>query len=578
MTKPGKFFRLFSVLVLFLTSFSFPATALSETAKTKPADIAILPFEAHAAKDLGYLTSGIRDMLASRLASSGSITIVETSAVDQALAKAGKISLAEEFQKLGKKLGADYVVTGSLTAFGSSLSLDAKIYTVSGTTRPQSFYANAAKEDDIIMAVDQMAWNIGEQLFGTQRPATQMQTAPTAAALPQQPDYQTAHPARAFIGSQTGGAYGTAPLVRPMGIMSSGFTKSQNFRMGLRGMDVGDVDGDGIDEFVLASQNEVQIYRRDLNRFSKIGQASTPARYLIHSVTLADLDNNGKSEIYVSAADTEGPYSFALEWDGKDFGYLFQKERWYIRALEAPGEGLVLAGQKAEMDSPIAPGIYSLTRKGDTLQEVRKLPIPKGINLFDFSFADLDADGQHEIVAISQGDKLMVLQQSGKALWVSGEYYGGTTRYLGGTNYEDMSAYDEHHVPDVRIYVPARIIIRDINKDGLPDVIVNKNLSTASRILSKMRSYPSGEVHALTWNGIALTELWRTRKIDGYIADYQLGPEVTLPPADAKSKETSGAELYVGLVLRSGGLNILKGVDSTVLTYQLDFSAEEERK
>ena len=80
-----------------------------------------------------------------------------------------------------------------------------------------------------------------------------------------------------------------------------------------------------------------------------------------------------------------------------------------------------------------------------------------------------------------------------------------------------------------------------------------------------MKSYPSGEIHVLTWNGIALTELWRTRKIDGYISDYQLIP----------NPEKTGAELVVGIVLRRGALNLLSAKTSTILMYQLDYQNQE---
>ncbi len=585
MTQSGKRFRLLSLLVLLLAGLGLPAAAFCESPPEKtPKNVAILPFTAHAAEDLSYLTNGIRDMLASRLASGSSVSIIEKGAVDQALAAYGGSTLAEQARKIGADLKADYVVTGSLTALGNSLSLDAKVYSVEDTGRPQSFYANAESQDSIIMAIDQLAWNIGENLFGAQRPATLAQTAPapapSIAAPPQQPEYQTAHPDRMFLNSRPVGTYGAnAPLIRPGGITTpSGFIKSQNFNMGLRGMDAGDVDGDGNIEIVLAGHNSVQIYRRNVNQLTRIGEFSTLARYVVHYVTLADLNGNGRMEIYVSAADPTEPRSFAVEWDGSQFVYLFENQPWYTRSMEVPGEGVILVGQQAKIDEPVARGIYKLAIEGNSLQKGEELHLPKGLNLFDFSYADLDGDGKHEIVAISQGDKLMVLQQNGNALWVSDEYYGGTTRYLGGVDYTDASAYHNHYVEDVRIYVPARIVIRDVNGDGISDVVINKNLSTASRLLEKMRSFPSGEIHALTWNGIGLTELWRTRKIDGYIADYELGPTMTLPP-DKDGKEKTGAELFVGLILKSGGLNILKGAQSTVLTYQLEFAnGQEEEK
>ena len=97
-------------------------------------------------------------------------------------------------------------------------------------------------------------------------------------------------------------------------------------------------------------------------------------------------------------------------------------------------------------------------------------------------------------------------------------------------------------------------------------IIVNKHLSSASRVFKNLKSYPNGEIHGLAWNGIALAELWRTSKIDGYIADYQfrmIGDE-------------GKAILYVVVILSTGVSEIFSANESTVLMYPLDLSEEKK--
>ncbi|MDH5298325.1 MAG: VCBS repeat-containing protein, partial [Desulfobulbaceae bacterium] len=404
-------------------------------------------------------------------------------------------------------------------------------------------------------------------VFGVQPPAGRGQSvAPAGVPAAAVPAYQTAHPERGFM-YQQGGTM-AAPIVRPGGIGgTSGFVKSPNFRMDLRAMDVGDVDGDGNDEYVLADTQKVSIYRRAENRYTLAGQYEIPHRYRIHGVTIGDLNNNGRGEIYVSAADTKEPRSTVLEWNGKEFAPLFTEQPWYLRALSLPGQGMILAGQKSAVDGPLMPGIHRLEPKGSSLLvQAEKLPVPDMVNLFDFAVADLDGDGASEVIAIDQYDHLLVRRQSGKILYQSDDYYGGTTRFIGGQ--EAMGMADKATIEDLgRVYVPSRLVIADVNRDGLPDVLINKNLSSSSRVFRNAKSYPSGEIHALTWNGIALTELWRTRKIDGYISDYQLNPD----------KDGSGGTLAVGIVLRGGVVDSLADGESTVLSYRLDFVADAEK-
>jgi len=339
-------------------------------------------------------------------------------------------------------------------------------------------------------------------------------------------------------------------------------------------MEIGDVDADGQDEFVLASPYDVRIYRKFDSRLQKIGQVSLPHRFSIHGITMADLNNNGRQEIYISAADAKEPNSLVLEWDGKDFAHLADNLSWYLRVIDIPGQGKVLAAQKSGLNTLMAKGVYQVTLNQGQLMKGEALQTG-GLNLFDFSFADLDGNGGLEVVAINQADKLLVLTPAGKLLWTSDEYFGGTTRFVGGESAEDLNKDLEHGRNEgARIYIPARIVIRDMNNDGLPDVVVNKNLSSASRILSRVRSYPSGEIQCLTWNGISLTELWRTRKIDGYISDYQLGAVHTEPTKDGKG-QTINAELNVGVVLNSSGFDILSNADSAILTFPLHLTGEE---
>lgn len=555
------FFPVLLAALLLALHFAVPTTGAAQAGR-----IAFLPFKANAPQDMGYLTSGISDMLASRLASEIGLTVIEKGVVEKALAGGGTPAQKESLLKLGKTLKADYLVTGSLTALGSSLSLDAKVFDLAKGT-DQSFYATAKSESEIIQSIDTLAWDIGEKIFAHKRPASAL-IQPQAAgqtAGQAQPQYATAHPDRALSAGRTG-RQGGSPFIYPQGITGE-FQKTQNLKLTLQYMETADLDGDGQDEVIFADNNSVQIFKRDATRLSKVGQISGKAGYRIHAISVADLDKNGKPEIYVSAADAKRPNSFAFEWLGADkANYLFENAGWYIRALAVPGEGMVLAGQRAEADKALAPGIFRLTLGSGALKAGSAMEIPAGVNLFEFTIADLDNDGSREIIAIDQYDRLQVLRAGGTVLWKSDDSYGGTTRFIGG-----MEATKAHELTtnekDERIYIPSRIIVYDVNGDGLQDVILNKNLSSASRVFKNLKNYPSGEIHALTWNGLALAELWRTRKIDGYIVDYLLRP----------NPDKKGAELLVGLSLNSGALDMFSEQTSTMLIYQLDFSKKQEQ-
>jgi TolB-like protein len=551
----------------------------------KPVKVAFLPFTAHAAKDLSYLQEGIRDMLASRLSTNAGIVVVDKALVDQTLANLGtttadKTIPPEELPRLAKNIGADYLVTGSLTALGSGMSIDAKVVQVGDSTSPQTFYRTAATEDDVIPAINQLAADISAKIFHRPVPAlaaapVQPTPSPTPVPTAETPPatYQTPHPEKAFMGAVSG----TGSQVMQQGRFGSvqDFTKSQNFNFGIQGMDVGDVDGDGVDDIVLADQSAVLVYHRNGNNFSGFGNVTLAKSNKIHCISLADLNNNGRDEIYISTDTHTAPKSFGVEWQGADFAFLIKNAPWYIKAVNLPGQGMILAGQRAGYNRPLEPGVYQLTgAQGGPpqgkLNKGERLPLPKEVNVFSFAMADIDGDGGAEIIFIDERDHLNVLRPGGKSMWRSSGLFGGTTRDIG----KDMPVQDpEKNINALepekygKIFVPSRIISVDLNEDGLQDVVVNRNQLKWSPVFPNLKNYTSGQILGLTWNGISMNELWYTKTVDGYLTDYQF----------RTAANTDQGQLYVSLILPTG-FTLSSARDSTVLMYGLTLGNKEPQE
>ncbi len=576
--------KIFSMLALIFTFSAAAHSAAAATPDQGGKSVAILPFAMHAPSSMDYLQEGLRDMLASRLAANGGAMIVEKNKVDSLLQEPGKPLPQPEAANLARQLDADYIITGSLTSLGGSMSLDAKVISRDAGSPPLTFFASAAQENGVIDAINQLSWDIAAKVFGASPPAAAAAARAAQPAPPAADDamaaFKTEHPDKLYKTQIPGQSTSMAsPIITARSVQAmQGFTKTQNLDYFLQGMDVGDVDGDGLIDIVMADTRKVYAYHLDNNRLVEIGSVEMPARSKIHAISLGDIDGNGRAEIYISAADDYNPHSWAYQWEGGHLEVVLEDIPWYIRVLDMPDEGRTLIGQRGGQTSLLLNGIFRLMKSGAAVQPQQRLVMPDYINLFDFAFADVDGDGRREIVAINSADRMYVVRPDGSVLWVSDDFYGGTSRYIGedygliGRTGLDVNSAPPSEVigrenSGKRIYIPSRIITLDVNGDGKDDVIVNKNLSYASRHIENYKRFKTSEIYAMSWNGIGLTEIWQTKKIDGYIPDFQF---LRLPEPENRAK------LFVGLVLSTGWTNSFTGGESTILLYDVELAGKKE--
>jgi len=475
-----------SLTILLLTLTVFVPASYAEKIKT----IAVLPFKINAAQDLTFLKEGIMDMLSSRLSWKDKVMVIEKGLVKEKVAEF-KGSLNKEIAiNIGKSLKADYVILGSVTVFGESVSIDAKILDVAKGEELITAFNQSKGMDEVIPTVNKFAQDINAKIMGGYVSPPVYAKAPEEVtdlkALIKEKDYFTEEKIAHIF----------------------------NFRTQIIGLDVADVDGDGKNEVVFIDERTLYIYKLEGGKLVELIKFGGSFRNKYLWLDVADTDNDGKAEIYVNNTLGEGLDSFALKWQNGQLVTLAKGQNWFFRVINFPDKGETLIGQKREMSAGFSPGIYLLNQEGKGFRKGEKLDLPRWANALNFTIGDITGQGKGEVILLSSADKLELYDSDGEEIWESNENYGGKPTFINDTS-------GSSPVSREKIFLPSRICLTDIDGDGRNEVVVCKNEQTA-RILAEMRFFTSGRIEFLRWRGTDMATVIKTGQMSKYISDYQV--------------------------------------------------------
>jgi TolB-like protein len=471
-----------------------------------PKKVLILPFNINAKEDLSFLQNGIQDMLATRIAHEDKVVTIGKDAIGQALKEIPKPIKEPKAIELGLSLGADYVVLGGMTVFGESISTDVKFIDVLQKNVPVTFSQFGKNQGDVLAHIDMFAGQVNEKVFGRKTYTyaySNQQPAPAKAPK----DDRRKHPESIFM--------------KDGSISDVAIWKSRRFKMSMRGISVGDVDGDKQNEVVFIGKNTVYVYRYTEGTVAKVKEFDGKDRESFLSVDVADINRNGKAEIFITSIQTTNQNldSFVLEWNGSKFVKIVDNQRRFYRVVKIPKQGPVLLGQNLRGDNVYRRNILELTWQNGQYSAVKEKRYKNRINVLGIAFASFAADGSEMAIAFTKDDRIHMFNNTdGKEVWKSDEKYGGNSLQL---EFQDES---DSKIGDTRVlkitYLPQRIQIADIDNDGKNEVLVPKNKDIAGRFLKSLRVFDRGHIEGFEWSELGLTPKWKTRQLPGYISDW----------------------------------------------------------
>jgi TolB-like protein len=462
--------------------------------------VAVLPFTVHSAEDLSYLRDGIWDIISTRIIVEGEIETVEKPLVQRFFSdlKGAEIS-DQEARWLGARVGADYAVYGSITKAGDYISLDAKIVNVAGTRPTTSVFAQHKGIDEVMTKVDTFAQDIGNRVLG----------------------HGASYEHR---GPLQGRQYLT--------FQSLGFSKLLNFpRRVLKGVDVGDVDGDGKNEIVAMDHAKIWVYRDEGKDMRLVAEFPTADSNDFLTLDVVDITGDKKAEICVTNEVDGTLQSFILTYEDGTFRYLAKNLNWYMRVVKIPDKGETLLAQRMGVDTDYAGPMYLVewtgkkVKMGKKLKTGKKGQLPREAEwIYDVTSGKFSNPDNQEFLVMQEETgkgKVRLLDITGTLIWKSAEELGGSD-----TSIDRPTVFADKRGSAAkgprRIYLPPRLVAKDLDGDGQDDLVAITNEFVGGEHIERVRSYKKGIVAGYSWDGLGLAAAWRTQDIPEYVADFQV--------------------------------------------------------
>ncbi len=293
----------------------------------------------------------------------------------------------------------------------------------------------------------------------------------------------------------------------------------QRFQLpGGRLIAMGDVDGNGTDEFVASDGRSIRIYavKEELQEIWKI-KAEGGGAHL--SLDILDLNNNGRAEIFVTSVVNPGTIntgdgeifsddikvsSFVIEYDPSG-GYkrIDDNISFFLRVI-----GKTLLMQRASRDAIFSGPVYNGVWKDMHYKPDEPLGLPDKANIYGFTYVDWKNEGRFEFMTFDDLGYLYLYDVEGHLKWRSDDSYGPFT-----LTFENRTRSIGN--PKVKWSVRSRLAI--IKTERGQEVVAIKR----KPLLKGMPGFGANEadVYSLSWDDGVMNEKLVLGEVPGAITD-----------------------------------------------------------
>ena len=522
-TMSKKNYNTYSKIIgLFLLSLIFflPVTARSST-KT----LVLFPLAIYADQSKAYLGQGIKSMLISRISGAG-IEIVPDEKYTSLLSEKEEAGITSQkrAEELARRLEADYAIFGSITAIGGGYSLDLSLVALEKDASKLTRLSKAVDEEQLIPQLSDVAYQLRALIEGKEILST-TQTADKPARKVEEKATVLPQPLTAKgIFSQIEGDK-KEPQATEKGLVFKPTKEYQGFKptgkisvdMSVMAFDMGDLDEKGGVELVVLGRKKLLLYTMHGASFALKDSLNARIGEDFYKVSVGDVDNNGRAEIYLVSRYGVRARSTVFEWAG-GFKRL-DRLTGHMQVVKDPvSNKSLLLFQDSKVGEFFSGRIYGMKYgEGGKLTKGEKLPELKGGQFYTLALFDLDKDQEAEWIGLGEPNlggesNLYVWDRAGAIIW-SGK------KGLGGTN-NAIRLEEGNFEGDLPPTIPfnSRLVIADIDGDGEKDILAIKNI-TPIEYLQNIKVYTKANLIAYRREGLSLSPAWTTGDIDWCLTD-----------------------------------------------------------
>ncbi|MDC1123404.1 VCBS repeat-containing protein, partial [Nitrospinaceae bacterium] len=321
------------------------------------------------------------------------------------------------------------------------------------------------------------------------------------------------------------------------------FIDKNQFPYEIVDFDVGDLNGDGKNEYVLIDRYRVMVYKLKKGKLRKIGQLRKRKgidRFL--GVDVGDINGNGRDEIFVTNQVGDKLESFALERQlkKKGFKHVWKDVNLYFRIIRPFGAKPTLLSQSTGFEAPFHGSIKKVLHKRRRYILGSKLNTPdiygKFFNLYGLTQTDLSGNKIKDTIILDDKYHLRVYSPEGRVIVKSDEYYGHDPRFIDVGVVEEFGglASGSNNITRAKA-VRYKSRLQFVKNSRRRFLVLPKNYVAGNGMLDQMIIVENSGLAILGVNREGFERLFESGKQKGYLGAFRVVPR----------KGNAGADVYI---------------------------------